>query len=487
MSETNQMTGDMPVEEFRKVGHQLIDWAADYLKNIETFPVLPNIEPGEIEKRLPKEAPKHGEDFDKIINDLEKNIIPGITHWNHPNFMAYFNSTSSGPGILGELLSAVFNTNGMLWKSSPANAELEFVVVNWFKQMLGLNQDFFGIVYDTASTSSFHAIAAARERTSLKIRNKGLASRKELPKLILYASEQAHSSIEKDAIALGIGKENVRLIEVDKDFRMKTNVLKEIIEEDKKNGFLPFCVVATIGTTSTTSVDPVDEIAEICKKENIWLHVDAAYAGVTAMLPEMKNFFKGVDKADSFVVNPHKWLFTPVDFSILYTTKPNILKQAFSLTPEYLKTQEEDKIINYMDYGIQLGRRFRALKFWFIIRYFGVAGLQNRIREHMRLARLFSKWIDENPNFERLAPVNFGTVCFRAVPQDVRNEEMLNNLNEELMESINRTGKLFLSHTKLNGKFTIRVVTSGLRTEERHVREAYELITEKLTENMTFN
>ncbi len=487
MSETNQMTGDMPIEEFRKVGHQIIDWVANYLKDIESYPVLPNVKPGEIEKKLPKAPPEYGEGFDKILSDMEKKILPGITHWNHPNFMAYFNSTSSGPGILGELLSAAFNTNGMLWKSSPANTELEFVVVNWFKQMLSLNEDFFGIVYDTASTSSFHAIAAAREQTSLQIRNNGLASRKDLPNLILYASEHSHSSIEKDAIALGIGKENVRLIEVDKDFRMKATILKEKIGEDKRKGFLPFCVVATIGTTSTTSVDPVDEIAEICKNENIWLHVDAAYAGVTAMLPEMKSFFKGVDKADSFVVNPHKWLFTPVDFSLLYTTKPDILKRAFSLTPEYLKTQGEDKLINYMDYGIQLGRRFRALKFWFIIRYFGVAGLQNRIREHIRLAKLFSKWIDENSNFERLAPVNFGTICFRAVPKGVYNEETLNNLNEELMENINQTGKLFLSHTKLNGKFTIRVVTSGLRTEERHVREAYELITEKLAEKITFN
>jgi aromatic-L-amino-acid/L-tryptophan decarboxylase len=482
MAEENKMLGDMSPEEFRKIGHQLIDWTADYLQNIENFPVLPSVTPGEIKNVLPKIPPKNGERFDNIIEDLNKIIIPGVTHWNHPNFMAYFNSTSSGPGILGELLSATFNTNGMLWKTSPANTELEIVIVDWFRQMLGLNNNFFGIVYDTASTSSFHAIAAAREYASLNVRDKGLAGRKKLSKLILYASEHSHSSIEKDAIALGIGKENVRMIPVDTKFRMNAEILKKTIKEDKKRGFSPFCVVATIGTTSTTSVDPVPEIVKICKKENVWLHVDSAYAGVTAMLPEMKKFFKDIDKADSFVVNPHKWLFTPVDFSVLYTRKPEVLKQAFSLTPEYLKTKEENNTINLMDYGIQLGRRFRALKFWFIIRYFGVEGLQNRLREHIRLAKLFAKWIDENPKFKRLAPVNFGTVCFRAVPRIIKNENELNQLNEKLMNAINQTGKLFISHTKLKEKFTLRIVTSGLRTEERHVKDAYTLICKTLDE-----
>jgi aromatic-L-amino-acid decarboxylase len=482
MSEENKIFGDMPPGEFRRIGHQIIDWAADYLQNIESLPVLPSTKPGDIRKQLPGAPPQKSGSFDAIMKDLNNIIVPGITHWNHPGFMAYFNSTSSGPGILGELLSAVFNTNGMLWKTSPANTELELVVVDWFRQMLGLKDSFFGIVYDTASTSSFHAIAAAREYVSLNIREKGLSGRRKLSKLILYTSEHSHSSIEKDAIALGIGKENVRMISVDSKFRMNPEILKEQIKQDKKKGLTPFCVVATIGTTSATSVDPVPEIAQICKKENIWLHVDSAYAGVTATLPEMKKFFNGIDKADSFVVNPHKWLFTPVDFSILYTSKPKILKQAFSLTPEYLKTKEEDSTINFMDYGIQLGRRFRALKFWFIIRYFGVDGLQNRLREHIRLSKLFAKWIDENPNFKRLAPVNFGTVCFRVIPKNIKNEKKLNELNEELMNAINKTGKLFISHTKLNGKFTLRIVTSGLRTEEKHVKEAYSLICSKLDE-----
>ncbi|MDQ7817884.1 MAG: pyridoxal-dependent decarboxylase [Melioribacteraceae bacterium] len=468
----SKILGDMPSEEFKKYGYQLIDWISDYFDNIETNPVLAQVKPGDIKSQLPKEAPTNNESFDEMINDLNRIIMPGITHWNHPNFMAYFNSTSSGPGILGELLAAAINANGMVWKSNPSGTELEETVLNWFRDMIGLPQNYFGVVYDTASVSSMHAIAAAREHTGLDIRSKGLSG---LPKLILYCTEHSHSSIDKGALTLGIGLDGIRKIPTDENFAMIPEKLADAIKGDRAKGSVPFCVVATIGTTSSTAVDPVEEIAKICEREKTWLHVDSAYAGVTAMLPEMKSYFKGMERADSIVINPHKWLFVPVDFSILYTRKPEILKRAFSLTPEYLKTTEETAI-NYMDYGIQLGRRFRSLKFWFVLRYFGVEGLKEILREHLRLTNLFATWIDGSPLFERLAPVYFGTVCFRAKPPGIADDEELNRLNEKLLNMINETGKVFLVHTKLNGKFTIRVVISGLRMEEKHVELAWNII-----------
>ncbi|MCX6169197.1 MAG: pyridoxal-dependent decarboxylase [Ignavibacteriales bacterium] len=469
--------GDMPAEEFKKYGYELIDWVANYLENVGSFPVLPNIKPGEIKSHLPVSAPKSGEDINKIIADVDKIILPGTTHWQHPNFMAYFNSSASGPGILAELLSAAFNVNGMVWKSAPASTELEETVLSWFRELMNLPKEFKGIIYDTASVSSMHAIASARESIEYDIRKKGMSG---APKLKLYCSEHAHSSIDKGALTLGIGLDGIRKIPVDSEFKMIPSELETAIKEDRANGFLPFCVVATIGTTSTTSVDPVDEIATICEREKIWLHVDGAHAGVTAMLPEMNNHFKDLERADSFVVNPHKWLFVPVDLSILFTRKPEVLKEAFSLVAEYLKTAEDSVVENYMDYGIQLGRRFRSLKLWFVLRYFGVEGLQSRLREHIRLGQLFAKWIDVDQSFERLAPTPFSTICFRAKPVNENDETKLNELNETLMNAINSTGKVFLTHTKLNRKFTIRLVISGLRTEEKHVELAWKVIHEEL-------
>lgn len=478
--------GDMPTEEFKKRGYQLVDWIADYLTSIEKHSVLPNIKPRDIKNSLPQNPPKTSESFDEIFFDVDEKILPGITHWNHPNFMAYFNSTSGGPGILAELLSAAFNTNGMLWKTSPSNTELERVVVDWMRQMLGLPESFWGIIYDTASVSSMHAIACAREEVKeYNFRKNGMSGGDKIPKLRLYTSEHAHSSIEKGAILLGIGIDGVRKIPVDDKFRMIPEKLSEAIIEDKANGWRPFCVIATVGTTSTTSIDPVEKIASICEKENLWLHVDAAHAGVTAMLPEMKYIFNGVEKADSLVVNPHKWMFTPVDLSLFYTRKPEVLKRAFSLVPEYLKTKEDDAAENLMDYGIQLGRRFRALKLWFIIRYFGVNGIIERLREHIRLGQMFAKWIDEHPDFERMAPTPFSTVCFRVHPSRMTDEGMIEWLNEQLLQKINETGKLFISHTKLNGKFVLRLTISGLRTEERHVRNAWELIKNEFSDITT--
>ncbi len=474
--EESKSIGDMPVEEFREFGHKMIDWIADYLKDIEELPVLPDIKPGDIKSQLPENPPETGEEFSKIFRDVDDLILPGVTHWNHPNFMAYFNSTASGPGILAEMLTAAFNINGMVWKTCPSSAELEETMLNWLKQILNLPENFWGIIYDTASVSTMHAVACAREYyQDLEIRKRGMSGRNDLQRLRVYASEHAHSSIDKAALTLGLGLEGIHKIEVDDQFRMIPEKLAEAIEEDLSKGYYPICVVATIGTTSTTSADPLEKIAEIAKSKNIWLHVDAAHSGVTAMLPEMAEYFSGIEHADSMVVNPHKWLFTPIDLSVFYTKHPDVLKSAFSLVHEYLKTAEDNSAINYMDYGIQLGRRFRSLKLWFIIRYFGKNGLADRIREHIRLGNMFTSWVDASENFERLAPVPFSTVCFRALKEDSSGEE-INNFNQNLMDEINKTGKLFLSHTKLNEKFSIRLVVSGIRTEERHVKEAWNLI-----------
>ncbi len=475
--------GDMPPEEFRKFGHELIDWVAAFLEKIDQHPVLPDVKPGDIRSLLPDAAPNSGESMGDILADIDKIIMPGMTHWNHPAFFAYFAMTGSGPAILGELLSAAFNINGMLWKSCPSSTELEQVTIDWLRQMLGLPRDFWGIIYDTASISSMHAIAAAREQlTDLNVREEGLAGRPEVPRLRLYTSEQAHSSIEKAAITLGIGQAGVRKIPVDESFRMQPNLLLQAIKEDREKGWRPFCVVATVGTTSSTSIDPVPAIADICEQENLWLHVDAAYGGAAALVPEMAHVLNGCDRADSIVVNPHKWLFVPVDISTFYTRKPEVLRQAFSLVPEYLRTQEDSKVENYMDYGLQLGRRFRALKLWFVLRYFGSEGMAARIRNHINLAQKFAGWVDDSPDFERMSPAPFSTVCFRAHPVDLQDEQELNRLNERLLEAVNDTREVFLSHTKLNEKFVIRLTIGNLRTEERHVRRAWEILCDKLGE-----
>jgi aromatic-L-amino-acid decarboxylase len=468
---------DMPLEEFRKNGHQLVDWIADYLNDIEKYSPLSQVSPGDILKRIPKSPPERGEDIENVLRDVDKILMEGITHWNHPGFMAYFNSTSSGPGILAEFLTAALGVNGMLWKTSPAFTEHEKAMMNWFRQMVGLPENYWGIIYDTASTSSMHAIASAREQLNLGFRENGMAGRSDVPRLRMYCSEHAHSSIEKGALTLGVGLDGIRKIPVNDNFEMIPEKLDEAIKQDIKSGWKPFCVVATVGTTSTTSVDPVEAIAVVCEKHNLWLHVDAAYAGVTAMIPEMKWITNGWERADSIVINPHKWMFTPMDLSVYFTRKPEILKQAFSLVPEYLKTNKDDEVENLMDYGIQLGRRFRSLKLWFIIRYFGVEGLASRIKAHIDLAQEFASWIDDAKDFERMAPVPFSTVCFRYKPGN-KTEEELNKLNEKLLEEINASGKIFLSHTKLNGKFAIRLTIGSIRHERKHILEAWELIKE---------
>lgn len=478
--------GDMSAEDFRRFGHEIVDWIANYFERIEELPVLAQIEPGDLKAQLPSTPPAQGEPMQAILADVDRLIVPALTHWSHPSFFAYFATSSSAPGIFGELLSAAFDVKSMLWRTSPASTELEEVVLDWLRQMLGLDAGMSGFIYDTASVSSMHAIAAAREGVEMRIREEGMSGRKDLPLLRVYASEQAHSSIDKGLITLGLGQRSLRKIPVDQEFRMNPNALAEAIAEDKRQGFLPFCIVATVGTTSTSSIDPIPEIVKIGEQYAMWLHVDAAYGGSAAVVPEMRNILAGCDRADSLVLNPHKWLFTPFDLSVLYCRHLDLLRRAFSLVPEYLRTPEQEKVRSGSDYGVQLGRRFRALKLWMIIRYFGHEGLAARIREHCRLAQLFASWVEGSNDWELMAPTPFALVCFRACPSikdedDAARVGRLNALNEEIMHSVNATGKALLSHTKLNDQLTLRLSIGNIRTTERHVAQVWELLNEQLT------
>jgi len=468
----------MSADEFRLNGYKIVDWIANYFERIEDLPVLSQVEPDWLRRNLPASPPETSEDFGEIFDDVDRLILPAVTHWNHPNFHGLFATSTSSVGIFGEMLSAAFDMKAMLWRTSPASTELEDVVLDWLRQMMDLPDHFEGIIYDTASVSTMHAIAAARENANLDIREKGMSGRDDLPLLRIYCSEHVHSSIDKCAITLGLGTRSLHKIECNDRFEMIPERLAEAIEDDLEAGFMPICVIPTVGTTSTSSVDPVDAVADICEKYGLWLHVDAAYAGATAIIPEFREHFRGCERADSIVVNPHKWLFTPFDLSVLYCKDLGTMKQAFSLVPEYLKTNDEQTVKNGMDYGIQLGRRFRALKFWFVIRYFGREGMIERLREHCRLARLFASWVEESANFELMAPVPFALVCFRACPKGV---DDLDTLNELIMNKINTSGKAYLSHTRLNGKFTLRLSVGSIRVEERHLKKVWNLLNEQLS------
>ena len=479
--------GDMSGEDFRRYGHQLVDWIADYYARLETRPVLAQIQPGDLIKQLPDTPPEHGEPMDEILADVDALIVPALTNWHHPSFFAYFATSTSAPGIFGEMLSAAFDVKALLWRAAPAATELEEVVLRWLRQLIGLPENFGGIIYDTASVSTMHALAAARESLDARIREDGMSGRADLPLLRIYASEHAHSSIDKGVLTLGFGQRALRKIPTDAEFRMDAAALAAAVEEDVRAGFRPCAVVATVGTTSTSSVDPVATIADVCAQHNIWLHVDAAYAGSAAILPEMRRHFAGCERADSFTLNPHKWLFTPFDLSVLYSRRMDVLHRAFSLVPEYLRAPaaERETVTNHSEYGIQLGRRFRALKLWFILRYFGREGLAARIREHCRLAQLFAAWVDAAPDWERLAPVPFSLVCFRAIPPTDSETEAaraarLDALNEQLMHDVNATGAAFLSHTKLNDRFTLRLAIGNINTTEAHVQRVWELLNEHL-------
>jgi aromatic-L-amino-acid decarboxylase len=464
---------DIDLEVFRAEGHRLIDWIGRYLLEAERYPVLSRVKPGEVRASLPPSPPASPEPLATILDDVEKLLVPGLTHWNHPAFFAYFANSSTAPAILGELLSATFNQNAMLWKTSPVATELELVTLDWLRQMLGLPEGLFGVIQDTASASTLVALAAARHAVpGLDVRTRGLAGQAALR---MYASEQAHSSVEKAGIVLGIGQQGLRKIPVDASFRMETSALETAIAEDRSRGLTPFAVTATVGTTSTTSIDPVLAIARICKKERLWLHIDAAYGGAAAVDPGMRWVLEGCEHADSLVVNPHKWLFVPVDLSALYTRRPEVLRASLSLVPDYLRTPEDDVAPNLMDYGISLGRRFRALKLWMVLRAFGHEGLAARIREHVRLAELFRSLVGADPAFEVSAPSPLSTVCFRALFPGVTPEEA-DRRNEVVMESVNASGEAYLSHTKLLGRTILRLAVGNIRTQERHVLHAWKLL-----------
>jgi aromatic-L-amino-acid decarboxylase len=470
MPETKKLTADqlglsdMSPGDFRDAAHRVADLAADYLDRLEGYDVLPKIAAGATRSKLPAAPPASPQPLDLILADYRSIVEPYITHWQHPMFMAYFPSVASGPGILGEWLASTLNSNVMLWRNAPSSTELEEVVVSWLRQMLGLPDGFDGMFTDTASISSLLSIVAARHAVT----GSDTAAR-----LRIYASTEAHSSIDKAAIVAGIGRAGVRRIPADGDYRMKADLLSEAIAEDRAAGWTPYCVVATLGTTSSTSVDPCDSIAEICRRERLWLHVDAAYAGAAAIVPEMRPLLSGWERADSIVVNPHKWMFTPFDASLLLFRSPEAFRDAFSLVPEYLRTPEAGGVHNFNEYGIQLGRRFRALKVWMQIRWFGVDGMAARLREHVRLAQLLASWVDADPDWERLAPVPFSTVCFR-----YRLGSDLDAANARILERVNATGKVFLSHTKLAGRFTLRVALGNPRQTENHVAKCWAVLKE---------
>lgn len=464
--------GDVPIAEFRRQLREMADWAADYRQNIETLPVAPSLQPGEISAKLPSNPPENGESFDAIFADLKNLIVPGVLNWAHPEFLAYFGCTTTAPGVLGEIASAVFNINAMTWRTSPAATELETVVVDWLRQWLHLPPEFSGVVFDTASISTMHALAAAREQAIPGARDRGMAGE---PVLRIYTSDQAHSSIDKAAIALGVGEANVVRVPCDADFRMRPEALRTLIAKDEAAKKKPLAVVATCGTTSSASVDPIAAIAEICRQKNLWLHIDAAYGGGLALLPEETSITAGWTEADSLVINPHKMLFVPFDFSVLYVRNLERLRRVFTLVPEYLQGDTVEAERNYMDYGVPLGRRFRALKAWMVFRTFGRHGIAARIREHLRLAKLFGGWVTASPDFELVAPVSMGVVCFRAVngpPSD------LDALNSRIVESLNRSGRTYLNQTKLCGRTAIRLGLGNVLTTEAHVRAGWQMIQE---------
>ncbi len=469
--------GDLPTAEFARVAGRLSAWIADYLDHPERHPVLARVAPGDVAASLPLRAPTDAEPLDAILDDLDRVVMPGVTHWNHPGFLAYFANTGSVPGILAALLIAALNQVGILWRASPVLAEMEARTTDWLRDAMGLPAGWFGMITDTASVSTLIALAAARERDpALGIRQRGMAGRADLPRLRVYCSDQAHSSVDKAAITLGLGAENVVRIKSDEAFRLLPEALAAAVAADRAAGMRPLAVVATVGTTSTASVDPVPAIAATCRAEGLWLHVDAAYAGVLGLLPERRDVLAGCDAADSFVVNPHKWLFTPMDCSVLWTAHPQVLRRAFSLTPAYLETAEQQVALSLSDYSFHLGRRFRALKLWFVMRAFGLDGLAARLRHHCALASRFAAWVRAEPGWEVVAPVGMSVVCFRHRPPGDPDDAALERHNATILDRVNADGRVFLSHTKLGAHYVLRVAVGNIRTQEAHLRTAWDLL-----------
>jgi aromatic-L-amino-acid decarboxylase len=464
-------------EIFRQEAHKLVDWIADYYTGIENYPVKASCKPGSVFASIPGSPPDEPEDMKSIFSDFERIIMPGITHWQSPGFFAYFPANTSFPSILAEMLSSALGAQCMKWETSPAATELEEAVMNWLKKMTGLPENFEGVIQDTASTATLCAVLSAREKsTGFRINNEGLNNSAHMR---VYCSAEAHSSVEKAVKIAGIGRNNLVKIDLDEAFRMKPDLLEEAILSDIRKGLHPVCVVAALGTTGSTAVDPLEEIAQICRKYDIWLHVDAAYAGSALILPEYRWMTAGIEKADSIVFNPHKWLFTNFDCSAYFVKDSDTLINTFKLVPEYLKTQIPDHVNDYSNWGIQLGRRFRALKLWFVIRSFGLHGLQEKLRYHIMIAGELKSWIDQHPDFELLAPVIFNLVCFRYHPRGLDDLTALNKLNEQLLLAVNGTGDMYISHTKLRDIYTLRMVTSQTHVELKHVKKAWDLILEK--------
>jgi aromatic-L-amino-acid decarboxylase len=455
----------MNPDEFRHHGHQLVDWMADYFRDVGAFPVTPNVEPGDTLRHIAAEPPEQGESFSLVIQDFREVILPGMTHWNHPGWFAYFPANNSAESVLAEMITATMGAQCMSWATSPAATELEQSMMEWLRQMLGLPPAFVGVIQDTASTATLVALLSARERAGNR------------HDLTVYASAEAHSSVEKGVRLAGYGLGHLRTIEVDSNYAMRAEQLERAIASDRREGLSPACVVATVGTTSSTAVDPLPQIGEICLREGIWLHVDAAYAGAAAILPELRHLFSGVERADSFVFNPHKWLLVNFDCSAYFVRDRETLLRTFGVAPEYLRTQQDQQVVNYRDWGIQLGRRFRALKLWFVIRSYGVNGLQSLLRKHIALAREFAGWIQASPDFELVAPVHFGLVCFRYHPDAAAGSE-LDELNRRLLARVNSTRRVHLTHTQLGGRYVIRMAIGQRETEREHVADAWRLIRE---------
>jgi len=454
---------DWTADELRRHGAAALDWVARYLENIRGYPVLPSMKPGDLVAAIPSEAPLEGEPMEEILADFERTVLPAVNHWNHPRFHGYFSVSASGPGIVGELLSAALNVNGMLWMSCPAAVELELAVMGWLRQWLGLPEAFFGMIHDTASISTLHAIGAARAVADPDLRENGAR-----PGMVLYTSEHAHSSVEKACMALGIGRRNVRKIGVDSAYRMRPDLLQRAIAEDRKAGLTPFCVVSTVGTTSVTSVDPVKEIQAVAAREGLWHHIDAAYGGAAAMLEENRWMLDGAGEADSLVMNPHKWLFTPIDCSAFFCRRPDALRLAYSLTPPYLASQEDPRAVHLMDYRIALGSRFRALKLWFVMRHFGYRKVCAIIRQHIAWARELAEEIRAHRLFEVAAPVTMSLVCFRLKAGD--------EATRALMQRVNSSGEAFLSGNVLDGRFVARIAIGNIKTTREDVWRTWDAV-----------
>ncbi|MEP7129143.1 MAG: pyridoxal-dependent decarboxylase [Chitinophagales bacterium] len=464
----------MTTDEFRSNAHQLVDWMADYISNLQEYPVKPTIRPGEIKNQLPNDAPALPESFENIFDDFKNIIVPGITHWQHPQFFAYFPTGASEPSILAEMLTATMGAQCMIWLTSPAAEELEERMMEWLRDMKGLPKTFTGVIQDSSSSATLVALLTAREsKTNYAVNKSGFRQHQTFR---IYTSSQAHSSVDKGVKIAGFGIDNLVKIEVDENFALIPARLEEAIQEDLVKGFIPLCVVSTIGTTSSTAIDPIEQIGLICKKYNCWHHIDASYAGTALLLPEMRWMSKGIEMADSYVFNPHKWMFTNFDCSAYFVQDKQALINTFSILPEYLKTPEDKLVNNYRDWGVPLGRRFRALKLWFVIRSYGLSGIQQIIRQHIEYGQWLKNEIASTPFFEVMAPVPLNLICFRIKPKGIDNELTLESINKALIEKLNASGKILLTQTKLNERFVIRFVAGQSHTTLKNVADGWEMI-----------